>query len=169
MVKTSGFPRRDQDLTIRMTLLAAKMNEKDITQQFTIPNPFYREEFPVWTPETVPATKTVDGMTVQLANLGYGWKYFNPSFLQQVGEDRWERCDSFMHIEDATGNQGESLSPFEPAWKIMADIFPVSSSHFPVEQVRRGSRDYTKCNNFRHGNRAGSESLFAVSELIMIR
>ncbi len=135
LVMTSSFPRRDKQLTIRMKLLAAKMGEKDTTQQFTIPNPFYREEFPAWTPEPVPSTKTVEGVTVRLADLGYGGKYFRPNFVQQVAEDRWESCDSSMHVEDATGNQGETLSPFEPAWKIMADIFPVPSSHFPVEQV----------------------------------
>ncbi len=136
LVQTTAFPCRDKELTIRVTTIEEKTPN---SKQFTIPNPYYRDDFPVWSPETLPVVKTRNGMTVELKDMGYSGRSFHPTILQRLGNDQIHFSTYFAVVEDATGNRCDSfsgLSPFEPAWKVVANVFPAPSAPFSDDHVQ---------------------------------
>lgn len=135
LLETSAFPRRDKDLKIRFKFYGPPKPGNEMPVEITFPNPYYRTDFPVWSPEAVPVEKSVGGMTVRLEDLGSSSRFRDPTFRQKVGDNRWVRCDVILRVEDATGNQGKTLSPFEPGWKLIADVFPSPETNFPDAQI----------------------------------
>lgn len=68
--------------------------------------------------------KTIEGRTVGLQQSGPpSREVFELRELLSPGN--LETCESIITLEDPTGNCGKMLSPFEPVWKVKADVFPL--------------------------------------------
>lgn len=142
LIHRTAFPRREKTMRLELQFFGARppVNEKWYTME--IPNPYYREDFPQWKAEPLPVVRTVHGVTARLLNHGYGLRFYDPVILHQVVSDqRWGGDVLFHRVEDATGNvTGDffhaSLSPFEPVWKVTADIAPAAETIFPPEKLQ---------------------------------
>jgi hypothetical protein len=121
----SQFPRRDRELHVRLYERQAGEpygNEQtgQLLMEFTIPNPAYKADYPVWTPAALPQSHTSDPVTATVRAIT---AHSDPSYVSaNIGitftDPMWEKHSHFISFEDATGNSGQYLSPFEPAWKL---------------------------------------------------
>jgi hypothetical protein len=142
-----SFPRRDKSFPMRVY-------EKDTHKllfNLTIANPVYGETISEWPPETVPATKTADPVTVTLNELKVerqSWEnpnlpkdfhplVINPDLTITVSDPKWEKNRRYYSIADATGNVGfnEILSPFEPCWKLRVGVLRTDESEFAPHEI----------------------------------
>jgi hypothetical protein len=132
----SCLPRRDKELTIRIKPDSAKKPFVEMK----IPNPVYKENIQEWQPESLPIKKTVENLTAHLEEIRYQSSPFGSGHLhcQIRGESpslEWTNGGFTTTFEDATGNRGEELSPFEPAWKVVARAYRNWATPFPAELV----------------------------------
>lgn len=131
----SCLPRRDKELTIRI--------RPDSTKPFVemkIPNPVYKENIQEWQPEPLPSSKTVEDLTAHLEKIHFfksehGSGYFSCQIRGKSPTPEWTNGAFETTFEDATGNQGMELSPFEPAWKVVARAYRNWATPFPAELV----------------------------------
>ncbi len=122
-----NLPRRDKELRIRVKESSAP----GYSQDMTIPNPCYRDDFPVWQADTLPAEKTIGPLTVQLKSCEWLYGRLNPEWMATSTDASWTN-PQFQHtLEDATGNMGETLSPFEPVWKLRTSVYRSTPAEFP--------------------------------------
>ncbi len=126
----SALPRRDKDLVIH---IQDRLKPTAKPVDMTIPNPFYRDQYPEWQADTLPIEKTKGPLTVRLAACAYQHSRIFPEFSAISSDPSWA-SPSFHHtLEDATGNQGEVLSPFEPVWKLKTKVYRSASAEFPQD------------------------------------
>lgn len=132
----SCLPRRDKELTIR---IEPDWNAKPFVEM-KIPNPAYQEQIVEWTPEPLPATRVrgaltarIHGMTYVPSNFGEG--FFSFDIRGESTSAEWSGCYFSATLEDATGNRGNDLSPFEPAWKVHARAYRGGAAEFPADLV----------------------------------
>jgi hypothetical protein len=103
------WPRRDKTITAEVSYWGPNKEYAKLGS-FTLPNPNYGT-FPEWTPEALPAVRTVGEMTFELATL----RAHRPP--NQVGsvfrvkrngqpDSEWELCS--YQVSDATGNVYQS-------------------------------------------------------------
>jgi hypothetical protein len=128
-----SFPRRDRKLIIHVIDRA----DETKTFRFDIDNPGFRDDFPVWTAEELPQTKSDSAIDVTFRDL-------DPASVAEgkplpievaVHDPSWERRIVTSSLEDATGNFGGDLSPFETAWKARVTIARTNPALFsPSEQ-----------------------------------
>lgn len=124
-----AFPRRDSTLTFRLYETGGKL-----LMEKSVANPAYRSDFPVWTPEPLPTTKTVDNLRVTLKSLKVEskWRHVNPVFEVESDDASWLKPSAISTFTDATGNSGQWLSPFEPAWKLHLRLRRRREAEFPA-------------------------------------
>lgn len=132
----SCLPRRDKELTIR---IKPDWNKPEFAEM-KIPNPVYKEKIPEWQPEPLPVTKTVENLTARLEAIQYhgssqGSGYIYCQIRGESPTPEWTNGAFHTTFEDATGNQGMELSPFEPAWKVVARAYRNWATPFPAELV----------------------------------
>jgi len=132
----SCLPRRDKELTIR---IKPDWNKPGFTEM-KIPNPVYKENIQDWQPEPLPVTKTVETLTARLEAIRYhgssqGAGYIYCQIRGESPTPEWTNGAFHTTFEDATGNQGQELSPFEPAWKVVARAYRNWATPFPSELV----------------------------------
>ena len=124
-----ALPRRDKDLLIR---IRNRVKPKSKPVDMTVPNPCYRTDFPVWEAETLPIEKTKGPLTVRLAAFVYQYSRIYPEFSAISSDPSWASPNFQYSLEDATGNRGEILSPFEPVWKLKTKVYRYADAEFPV-------------------------------------
>ncbi|OAI54075.1 hypothetical protein AYO47_03655 [Planctomyces sp. SCGC AG-212-M04] len=127
-----AFPRRDRTLKFRLFETGGKLL---MEQSFS--NPAYRSDFPVWTPEPLPATKKVDDLRVTLKSLKVEPKghHVNPVFEVESDDASWLKPGANSTFTDATGNSGQWLSPYEPAWKVHLRLRRRRDAEFPASAI----------------------------------
>ena len=108
--------------------------------EFTLPNPFYSPVKQEWNTEPLPALRTFGKTNFTLTNVkGYFHKSGN-SFESKFnilcdGSDRTDWFSPSVKYIDATGNSGQSLCPYEPAWKVHVDFYHSYRAPFPEEAI----------------------------------
>lgn len=132
----SCLPRRDKELTIR---IKPDWSKPDFAEM-RIPNPVYNKNIQDWQPEPLPVTRTVENLTARLEAIRYHGSPQGPGYIdcQIHGESlapEWTNVAFQTTFQDATGNQGLELSPFEPAWKVVARTYRNWATPFPAELV----------------------------------
>lgn len=133
LLETTCLPRRDKELTIQIETPNYPNPSK--VYEFKMPNPYYGQDFPEWKPDSS-LTKTEKGRTLTLHESIGNWNWGNYYYLEEsLGLVGKQYCESLITVEDPTGNQGDSLSPFEPVWKVKADVFPLLQKIAP-ESIR---------------------------------
>jgi hypothetical protein len=134
----SALPRRDK--TLKMRLWETGQRGKSEPAVIEIPNPLYREPVDEWTPAPLPATQKVGNVKVELRRLIHssGFLGFHTD-CQLTKTDGTEDSPLTYQctLEDATGNVGGNLSPFEPCWKVRIQIEPDPKTDFPADEIWR--------------------------------
>ena len=135
------FPHRDRMLEIRCYEPENQQRFLDIK----IPNPAYQAEYAEWLPESLPASRTVEPLTVTL-NHGLG-EFQRPTLSDEdltvtSTDPRWniDELERNWWLTDVTGNRSPSLldlSPFEPAWKLNIRLRRKASAQFSDEEIWR--------------------------------
>lgn len=120
------LPRRDKRLRIR----AKEQYVPGGILEFEVDNPAYRAVEQEWVPEPLPTTRSFEGLPVTLKSAGRN--AFNINL--QAGERGWMPDHQSFWLEDVTGNRGQKLSPFEPAWKLHMQLTPWFEA-MPRDQV----------------------------------
>jgi hypothetical protein len=126
------FPRRDPRLSIHLTDLSSAQR----TASFEIPNPGFRTGFPTWMAEPLPQTRTDPQVDVTLGELSRdSLAADRPLPIElAVHDPAWGAQMSSAWLEDATGNHGSDLSPFEPAWKARVFVARANPSSFSAAE-----------------------------------
>ena len=135
------FPRREPVLHMR---LYEKETDR-LLFDLHVPNPGYKPKFDEWTPEPVPATQTVEPLTVTLKNgpANIPAEYVRDEDVEITSTDpRWTNSPPKrgFWVTDATGGMAYSLSglsPFEPAWKLHLRFWRNESAEFSPDEVWR--------------------------------
>jgi len=131
-----AFPRRDPGFKLRAVILGGDAVE------MVVPNPV-KSPFPKWTPEPLPASRTIDNATFELRDLQGHWpadrlNSFDPTYrVLQDGVDVTPQWRAVTEFRDATGNVSERLCPYEPVWKVEAKFFRTAQATFAAEKVWR--------------------------------
>ncbi len=137
MESFSQFPRRDRTLHVEWKSAMTKTPPA----QIEFPNPYFQEEFPVWKPQPLPQTQTHGEVTVELKSMRPSPHGSNLEFKIRSTSGNWHAGSGYSHdsryvfMQDATGNTGEVLSPFEPAWKIIIRTFRDHLAEHPPGQI----------------------------------
>ena len=136
MESISAFPRRDRTLRIEWS----DSMEKWPPAKMELPNPYYREDFPVWQPLPLPQRQTRGDLTVELTSLRPYASQSNVKFKIDFPSEPWTSGDShegrYVFLQDATGNTGAVLSPFEPAWKVVIRAFRSHHGNHPPDRIQ---------------------------------
>ncbi len=135
------FPHRDPILEIRCYEPENQQRFLDIK----IPNPGFQAAYDEWSPESLPASRTVEPLTV---TLNHGLDEFKRPTLSDEDltvtstDPRWNVAELERNwwLTDVTGNRSPSLldlSPFEPAWKLNIQFRRKASAQFSDEEIWR--------------------------------
>jgi hypothetical protein len=103
-----------------------------------VKNPF-RGPFPDWRPVPLSQTQTNGPVVFTLERLQERvpktGRYVQPLYKLVTPDSSWKYPRYEIVILDATGNEGGSLSPREPAWKVRARIYRVLPELGPGDWV----------------------------------
>lgn len=141
----ANYPRRQPHFQVEMFDRSSDVP----LARFTVPNPA-----PVtpasWTPEPLPAARTNGPLVVRLE--GVDWVNavaddlapgltlrFKPRFKLlplHPSSPGWESTSVSLH--DPTGNTGNRLDPFEPAWQVRITAFPKPDTAVATDKVAKG-------------------------------
>ncbi len=141
LINEGPFPRRDPMLHMR---LYEKETDR-LLFDLHVPNPGYKPKFDEWVPEPVPATQTVEPLTVTLKNgpANIPLEYVRDEDVEITSTDpRWTNTPPKRNfwVTDATGGKAyrlSGLSPFEPAWKLHLRFWRNESAEFSPDEVWR--------------------------------
>ena len=141
LINEGPFPRRDPMLHMR---LYEKETDR-LLFDLHVPNPGYKPKFDEWAPEPVPATQTVEPLTVTLNNgpANIPLEYVRDEDVEITSTDpRWTNTPPKRNfwVTDATGGKAyrlSGLSPFEPAWKLHLRFWRNESAEFSPDEVWR--------------------------------
>jgi hypothetical protein len=126
---SEAVPRRSRKLNIRLTELNGNLIK------ISVDNPFYKEQFPEWTPGPFPAKETRGPFTVELNDFAYGQDGgVHPLVTCQCSDPSLEPCSVDVTIEDATGNRGPFVSPYEKTWNVVATLNVSKTAQSPLNQ-----------------------------------
>ena len=110
-----SFPRRDREFTVQLV-------ERSRAQvlEFRIFNPVFQETFPEWPATALPASIGRDKFTLHLRGFDVDPESgdFKPRLEIEPRREGWTAEMYPGELEDATGNHGNRLSPWEPCWKL---------------------------------------------------
>lgn len=127
-----SFPRREKSFRLRI-----HDQRNTHVAEFVIRNPFSSTNFPSWTPESLPITKTNGDVQLTLSGLtvvSNGWgNYCNVDYKVESPDSSWtSREHIYQWFTDATGNKGAYLSPNESAWKFHMQVYRPNGGEFPT-------------------------------------
>lgn len=125
-----AFPRRQREFDLRF--YDAKRN---LLGKIRVPNPV-RGPFPTWQAERLPSARTNGPVVLTLNGLIWN-RWVRPSLDLHATEENWKRARwSYITYSDASGNEGQYLSPREPAWKLATVVHRQHSDDFaPNERL----------------------------------
>lgn len=128
-----AFPRRDGSFRLRL-----KDDRGEVVGTLRIDNPV-RGPFPIWTPQSLPITKTNSPVTLTLKRLVQKWagsySSLSPEWQSSSDSPNWSAPDvRLLDLHDATGNEGSWLSLREPAWKLRAIVHRKEVEQFSPEE-----------------------------------
>ncbi len=129
-----AFPRRQPDF--QFSLIDAKGSN---IANVRVPNPV-RGPFPIWEPQPLPQTLTNGPVILTLKSIraqGRGpWHYISPAWKLESSDPAWTKAKvRYMTLIDATGNEGQMLSPQEPAWMLRTMVHREREEDFsPAER-----------------------------------
>ncbi len=140
-ISEGPFPRRNPMLHLRLY----ERETDRLLFELHLPNPGYKPKFDEWKPEPVPATQTVEPLTVTLKNVpaNITGDYLRDEDVEITSTDpRWTntRPQWNFWVTDATGGKAytlSGLSPFEPAWKLHLRVRRNESAEFSPDEVWR--------------------------------
>jgi hypothetical protein len=139
----SALPRRDPMLKI---LVYENRPRSGAPHVMEVKNPFYRPEFPVWQGRPLPLEAEIkhpsapEGAKVVLKKLTFfDYGHLSMDHLTDSKSKSWHPA-WHIWLEDATGNRGMRLSPFEPAWKVHVEFDPSAEVDYPDDVVWRIGR-----------------------------
>ncbi|MBX3441903.1 MAG: hypothetical protein KF774_05810 [Planctomyces sp.] len=123
------IPRREPNLT-----MLVQQSPDASPLRFEVPNPMHRPEIREWMPQPLPITVQTGPHAVTLRSLVVrSPTQIEPQF--ELSTPGWHVDPGFLWLEDATGNIGQSLSPFEPAWKGVARLMPLDAAEAAPEET----------------------------------
>jgi hypothetical protein len=127
-----AFPRRDPMLRFRLYETNGKL-----LMEKSIPNPGYRTGIQGWTPESLPQPQRDRDVTATLSALSVDQKarFIRPQLEFESSDESWLKPTWTHRWSDATGNVGQWLSPFEPAWKLHLTVRRRRNAQFPPEAI----------------------------------
>lgn len=121
-VMLRAFPRRQSSFWLRF------FNQTNgVMASLRVSNPV-RGPFPEWEARPLPQTWTNGPVMLALETLretgSRPWMYLQPKWKLTATEPAWQEARvRYFTLEDATGNEGSSLSRREPAWKARARVY----------------------------------------------
>ena len=130
------FPRRQKTFTFRASFSGFPPLE------LKVPNQFQMSSTQEWTPEPLPATRTVGTTNFTLSRIrghfteGRHW-FDAPLKIEIDGKDRTSWFNSWPIYRDATGNRSHALCPYEPTWKVEYEVRHSHEAPFPEDQIVR--------------------------------
>jgi hypothetical protein len=115
-ITVTALPRRDAKL--KFLIYERGKRASSTPAILEVDNPAFRSDVSTWAAETLPATKMGSGYPIQLASIGVS-KTGKPELIYSIdGGHPRKAVPAEFWLEDATGNRGAELSPFEPVWKV---------------------------------------------------
>lgn len=101
--------------------------DDSVIASLRVPNPV-RGPFNQWQPQPVPQTCSNGLVTLQLSSLREAgsakWRVVKPQYNLTSSDPAWTKAKvRYTTFQDATGNEGQRLSPSELAWKARALVF----------------------------------------------
>jgi len=143
-----AYPRRQPDVRFSF-----RDSSDAVLATLTVPNPV-TGPFPEWKPKSVPQTQTLNSVTLKLRSLQAGgsarWPAIVPDWDLSSSDSAWTnaRVRRASYI-DATGNEGQHLSPRESAWQLRALVFRERPEDFTVgERLRVTNLSIPAAGNF---------------------
>ena len=125
-----AYPRRQP--TFKARLIQSTSGQDIVLGEITLRNPG-PTEFPQWTPEPIPVTKSNGPVAVRLVKVEAG-KLPSTEFIGVEGREReWTLSENRYH--DATGNSGLALCTNEKAWKYEATLFRTEYASFTTNEL----------------------------------
>jgi hypothetical protein len=133
--KLESFPRREKTFRLRIPDQSGAH-----VAEFVINNPFPSTNYPTWTPEALPITKTNGDVQVTLSGLkvvtNWWGKYCNADYKVESSDSSWTTREStYQWFTDATGNKGPYLSPKESALKFHMQFYRPNGAEFPTNLI----------------------------------
>ena len=130
------FPFRQKHFTFRARFAGQPPVE------FKVPNPAYPAKITEWTPEPLPATRTLGATNFTLTRIRGRFhtdgSWFEPRLqIDIAGEDRTKWFKPQFKYRDATGNFAYSLCPYEPAWKVECEVYHSYDAPFLENEILR--------------------------------
>jgi hypothetical protein len=129
-----AFPRRQESFWLHFL-----DSNNEVVGSLRVPNPI-KGAFPNWQPESLPQSRTNGPVTLTLEGLwssgGKNWRTANPKWRLSAQDPAWSNAKARkVRLFDATGNEGQWLSPAEPAWKVRALVYRNRDQDFaPAER-----------------------------------
>lgn len=129
-----AFPRRQADLQF-----AFRDGSGEVLGTLTVPNPV-TGPFPKWQPQALPRTQTVNSVTLELRSLRKGgsarWPTIVPEWDLSSSDPAWAKARVIRAtFADATGNEGQRLSPGESAWRLRALVSRERAEDFSPAEI----------------------------------
>jgi hypothetical protein len=126
----TAFPRR-----ARAFKLLGSSAEKKVLAELSVPNPWFKD-YPHWTPEPLPATRTNGDLVVTLQEVRLAGSspaaVFDITGARPGSDWTWEKA----LWSDATGNRHEhALCTNESAWKAEATFIRLARAAFAPEET----------------------------------
>jgi hypothetical protein len=130
------FPRRQETF-----LFSAAGSQDSNPVQILLSNPF-RLDPRTWSPEPFPIHRQageVEFVCTEVQGRFFpAGAYFEPHFqVLENGQDRTDWYKSEVTYLDETGNRGQKLCPYEPAWKLEVNFFKNYKAPFPESKIAR--------------------------------
>jgi hypothetical protein len=116
----NGFFLPDPIVNRRKETIELKFAPVSRMQSAILPNPFYRQDWPTWTPEPFPVEKVAGNFSVIMR----GWRNAPGTVLEPDLEFKWRGVPSYatagFEYSDATGQRCRfpALPRTESAWKL---------------------------------------------------
>lgn len=132
--RSESFPRRDREITVQL-IDSADAN----ILEFRIANPGFMQTVAEWTPTELPARIVRDKFTLQLTGFDFDpeSREFKPRLELEPRRDGWTAEMYPAHLQDATGNHGRGLSPWEPCWKLPVSVHCTADPEAPASERLR--------------------------------
>jgi len=133
IVSVDMFPRRDQEITVR--LAEAATSKTYLTATF--PNAAPVVQAKKWTSEPLPITRSSRELNCTLTGFHVtdSRQLGAPKVKVEASSAAWVKHQVQSVLQDATGNSGYLLSPFEPVWKVITSVRRTAESGFNADET----------------------------------
>lgn len=129
------YSRRDPELTLRWV----DPLTKELVFTHTIPNPGHVNTVQEFSPQPLPAAQTVNRVNLRIDGFAIDRDQKKVNLRYDVTSDdpEWSKPWVNVYLSDATGNEGNWLSPHEPAWRVNVVVMRRGDARFPDEEIVR--------------------------------